>query len=179
MERLSCDLAKELTAPLSSVVLAGAPRRARRPEPTPQLACRMIRPDKWYRIGWDGAGAPGGASLKARARRGERRTWRRAAAPLDLKTAQFGSAGRSHGRSHGGKQNAPTALDRYASEGSTFLGSFTPDGGISVQESAGGDDQSPGPLKSSVPSENWAPRWHGSLPSHSGVRPRDLAQGLS
>jgi hypothetical protein len=43
----------------------------------------MIRPDKWYRIGWDGAGAPGGASPKARARRGERRTWRRAAAPLD------------------------------------------------------------------------------------------------
>jgi hypothetical protein len=77
MERLSCDLAKELTAPLLSGVRAGA----RRPEPAPQLACRMIRPDKWYRIGWDGAGAPGGASPKARARRGERRTWRRAAAP--------------------------------------------------------------------------------------------------
>ena len=33
-------------------------------------------------LAWDGAGAPGGAA-KARARRGERRTRRRAAAPLD------------------------------------------------------------------------------------------------
>jgi hypothetical protein len=40
--------------------------------------------------GRDGTGAPGGPS-KARARRGERRTRRRAAAPLDLRTAQFGS----------------------------------------------------------------------------------------
>jgi hypothetical protein len=59
MEGLSCDLAKELTAPMLSVVLAAAPRRARRPEPTPQLACRMIRPNMWYRIGWDGAGGAG------------------------------------------------------------------------------------------------------------------------
>ena len=35
----------------------------------------------------DGAAAPGGASQKARARRGERRTRRRAAVPLDPTTA--------------------------------------------------------------------------------------------
>jgi len=43
----------------------------------------MSRSDQRDRQGWDGAGAPGGL-LKARARRGERRTRRRAAAPLDL-----------------------------------------------------------------------------------------------
>ena len=54
------------------------------------LVCRQALCDRRPRYGWDGAGAPGGAA-KARARRGERRTRRRAAAPGDLTTAQLGN----------------------------------------------------------------------------------------
>ena len=48
---------------------------------------RPVVPPRPGRRGRAGRGLP-----KARARRGERRTRRRAAAPLDLSTAQFGNA---------------------------------------------------------------------------------------
>jgi hypothetical protein len=51
----------------------------------------------------------------------------------------------------------PTAFGRDDWDGSSFLGSFTLEGGISVQGNAGGSDQSTASLKSTAPPENSAP----------------------